>query len=197
MPHITRATPLFLSVNTSLGRHRAGINLAYLSKVSNYLVYLINRTRRILKWFCEIQRGLISLSLEEKENKSLVESLISLFNQALIRSNRGTSYTWYLVRLQEGKKRGGGGCISLSRGRGERTRLRQRQHKQTELWEVWVRRVGIWAPRAPPPPSTMYLFTMWQIHTSTLMLHVILPSTLTPVFEFREKFEAICWFSLD
>lgn len=49
MLHITRATQLFLSANTSSGRHRAGINLAYLSKVSNYLVYLINRTRRILK----------------------------------------------------------------------------------------------------------------------------------------------------
>lgn len=66
MPRITTATQLFLSANTSLGRHRAGINLAYLSKVSNYLVYLINRTRRILKWFCKIQRGLISYSLKKQ-----------------------------------------------------------------------------------------------------------------------------------
>lgn len=103
MLHISRATQLFLSGNTSLGRHRAGINLAYLSKVSNYLVYLINRTRRILKWFCEIQRGLISYSLKKQ---IMVESLISLFNRALIRSNRGTSYTWHLVRLQEREKKG-------------------------------------------------------------------------------------------
>lgn len=146
MLHITRATQLFLSVNTSLGRHRAGINLAYLSKVSNYLVYLINRTRRILKWFCKIQRGLISYSLKKK-NKSLVESLISLFNHTLIRSNRGTSYTWHWVRLQEKKR----ACISLSRGGGEHIRLRQRRHNQTEQQEVWVGRMGIWASQAPFP----------------------------------------------
>lgn len=109
MLHISRETQLFLSANTSMGRHRAGINLAYLSKVSNYLVYLINRTRRILKWFRKIQRGLISYSL--KKNKSLVESLISLFNHALIRSSRGTSYTWHFVRLQkrEQAREAGGG----------------------------------------------------------------------------------------
>lgn len=67
MLHISRETLLFLSANTSLGRHRAGINLAYLSKVSNYLVYLINRTRRILKWFHKIQRGLISNSSRKKK----------------------------------------------------------------------------------------------------------------------------------
>lgn len=49
MLHISRGTQLFPSLSASLGRHKAGINLAYLSKVSNYLVYLINRTRRILK----------------------------------------------------------------------------------------------------------------------------------------------------
>lgn len=49
MLHISRETQLLLSLSTSLGRHKAGINLAYLSKVSNYLVYLINRPRRILK----------------------------------------------------------------------------------------------------------------------------------------------------
>lgn len=105
MLHISRETQLFLSLSTSLGRHKAGINLAYLSKVSNYLVYLINRPRRILKWFHKIQRGLISYS-RKKKNKLLKESLISLFNRTLIRSNRGASYTWHFVRLQRRKKEG-------------------------------------------------------------------------------------------
>lgn len=53
-------------------------------------------------------KGINFLLLEK--NKSLVESLISLFNHALIRSSRGTSYTWHFVRLQErGRERGGGG----------------------------------------------------------------------------------------
>lgn len=137
MRHITSATQLFLSANTSWGRHRAGINLAYLSKVSNYLVYLINRTRRILKWFCEIQRGLISYSLEgserEKKNKSLVESRISLFNHALIRSNRAP-VTLGIWRDWGGRKKGA--CISLSGGGGEHIRLRQRRNNQTEQQEA-------------------------------------------------------------
>lgn len=44
-------------------------------------------------------KGINFLLLEK--NKSLVESLISLFNHALIRSSRGTSYTWHFVRLQK------------------------------------------------------------------------------------------------
>lgn len=90
-------------------------------------------------------KGINFLLLEK--NKSLVESLISLFNHALIRSNRGTSYTWHLVRLQEKKR----ACISLSRGGGEHIRLRQRRHNQTEQQEAWVGRMGIWAPQAPFP----------------------------------------------
>lgn len=43
----------------------------------------------------------INFSLRGKKHKSLVESLISVFNRTLIRNNRGTSYTWHLVRLQE------------------------------------------------------------------------------------------------
>lgn len=53
------------------------------------------------------------------------------------------------MRLQEKKKKGA--CISLSRGEGERIRLRQRRHNQTEQQEVWVGRMGIWAPQAPFP----------------------------------------------
>lgn len=102
MLHISRKTQLFLSLSTSLGRHKAGINLAYLSKVCNYLVYLINRPKRILKWLHKIQRGFISYS--QKKNKLLEESLISLFNRTLIRSNRGASYTWHFVRLQRKKE---------------------------------------------------------------------------------------------
>lgn len=38
------------------------------------------------------------------KKKSLEESLISVFNRTLIRSNRGTSYTWHFVRLQRKKE---------------------------------------------------------------------------------------------
>lgn len=48
-------------------------------------------------------KGINFLLLEK--NKSLVESLISLFNHALIRSSRGTSYTWHFVRLQKRESR--------------------------------------------------------------------------------------------
>lgn len=75
----------------------------------------------------------------------MLESLISLFNHTLIRSNRGTSYTWHFVRLQEKKK---GACISLSRGGGERIRLRQRRRNQTEQQDVRVGRMGMGASQA-------------------------------------------------
>ena len=45
------------------------------------------------------------LPWKKREKKiQLVESLISLFNHALIRSNRGTSHTWHLERLQQRKE---------------------------------------------------------------------------------------------
>lgn len=48
-------------------------------------------------------KGINFLLLEK--NKSLVESLISLFNHALIRSSRGTSYTWHFCEIAGGRER--------------------------------------------------------------------------------------------
>lgn len=46
----------------------------------------------------------INFLFSKKKNKLLEESLISLFNRTLIRSNRGASYTWHFVRLQRKKE---------------------------------------------------------------------------------------------
>lgn len=48
----------------------------------------------------------INFLFSKKKNKLLKESLISLFNRTLIRSNRGASYTWHFVRLRRRKKEG-------------------------------------------------------------------------------------------
>lgn len=85
----------------------------------------------------------INFSLLEK-NTSRVESLISLFNHALIRSNRGTSYTWHFGRLGEKET-----SISLSRGRGKHIRLKQRLRNHTEQQEVRVGEKRIWAHESP------------------------------------------------
>lgn len=75
---------------------------------------------------------LFSKKKKKTKNKLLEESLISLFNHTLIRSNRGASYTWHFVRLQRKKR---GAALALSREGGNHIRLRQRQHNQREQQE--------------------------------------------------------------
>ena len=117
----------------------------------------------------------INFSLLGKKNKSLVESLISLFNHALIRSNRGTSYTWHLVRLQEEKKRGP--ALVPPEEEASTSGSDKRQHKQTEQQEVWVGRGGIGASQAPYPQCTCFHWqTRLDIHTHCILVWIILHS---------------------
>lgn len=85
--------------------------------------------------------------LLSSKKKSLKESLISLFNHTLIRSNRGTSYTWHFVRLQREKKTG---CISpLQR----RRQAHQTKTKTTQSDKTAGRELREWGSELLKPHS--------------------------------------------